>query len=470
MSQKKIIQINTLWNNIFLKILLLLFLSCTLFSAFSDMKITITGGVNTAYPIAIIPFVVPYNQNNLNNKIENIAEIISADLRNSGKFNTLPITYLPHQPATVSEVIPMFWEKLGINTLVLGSISIRHNNHYVISYQLIDSSNNPPLVILENQFSVEEKWLRYVAHTISNEIFEKLTGIKGVFCTKIAYILHHIHKSKYLYELCIADYDGQNQTTICQSIEPLMSPAWSPDGKQIAYVTFETKHAELVVQTLHTGKINHIINFPNHNGSPAFSPNGKKLAFSLSKTGSLNLYIMDLSSGKISQLTSNRYNNTEPSWFPDNQNLAYTSDQGGKPQVYKIDTKNTNKIQRLSWLYSSNHHPNVSMDGTFLIMVNRNKGNQNISKLNLLTGQEEILTTNSFLADTPSIAPNGTMLLYSSILFNKESHHGFKKDNNDGNSVLELISIDGRFKACLKGSIEMGNIKFPVWSSFMLSS
>lgn len=458
----KMININKFFYKIDLKFVILFILFYIWLPVFSDMKIIITGGMHAAYPIAVIPFISNF-QNNSDFKIEDIALIISSDLRNSGKFNTLPTTYLPHQPTSLSEIIPFFWEKLGINTLVLGSISINNDRKFLISYQLIDSSDNPPLVILENQFLVEEKKLRYIAHTISNEIFEKLTGIKGVFCSKIAYVLHYRCKMDDPYELCIADYDGYNQISIFKSSEPIMSPAWSPDGKYIAYVTFESKRSTLIIRTLNTGVINFIINFPNHNGSPAFSPNGKKLAFSLSKTGSANLYIMDLASKKIFQLTHNRYNNTEPSWFPDNQNLAYTSDQGGVPQIYKININNVNDIQRLSWLPNSNHCPIVNMDGTFLIMVNRYKGKQKLSKLNLITAQEDILTLNSCLVDTPSIAPNGTMLLYSAVIKNKP--HSPQNELYNTNYVLELISIDGKFKAFLKGSTEIRSIRFPVWST-----
>lgn len=435
---KKILILFVLWNSYL----------------FAEMQIEITHGVDSARPIAIIPFTSSINQSTLlTTPIEDVASIINADLRNSGKFNTLPIAYLPYRPIKVNDIIPIFWEKLGINILVLGTININCNDEYVISYQLIDSSNNPALVILENQYTIKKQWIRYIAHTISNEIFEKLTNIKGVFCTRIAYITHTIN-NKYPYELYISDYDGNNQISICQSSEPLMSPAWSIDAKKIAYVTFSSGYSELVIQTLDTGLIRNIVNFPKHNGAPAFSPDGKKLAFSSSKTGSLNLYIIDLISGHIQQLTNNNNNNTEPSWFPDNENLAYTSDQSGTPQIYKINI-NTKNIQRLSWLHTNNQSPNVSANGKFIIMINRDQGKQKIAKLDLLTGQEETLT-NTFLDDTPSIAPNDTMMLYSTITTKSSMCI----------SSLKLTSIDGRFSACITGT--KTNIRFPKWSSFCL--
>ncbi|WP_443092755.1 Tol-Pal system beta propeller repeat protein TolB [Candidatus Blochmannia sp. SNP] len=430
-----------------LSMMLILYL-CQFSLLSADMHIEITCGVNTACPIAVMPFEYINNQQyGKSDPDEDIALIIASDLRNSSKFNTIPVEYLPHKPTKISDIIPTFWEKLGINTIVLGTTHINYDGNYVISYHLIDTSKNPALIISENQYSVEKKWLRHAAHTISNEIFEKLTGIQGAFCARIAYI-SYIKDNKYPYELHIADYDGHNQISVCRSTEPLMSPAWSSDGKKIAYVTFASGHSELVIQTLRTGLINNIVNFPNHNGAPAFSPDCKKIAFALSKTGSLNLYIMDLESGEIKQLTKNRNNNTEPNWFPDNKNIAYTSDQGGKPQIYKINI-NTTDTQRLSWLHTSNQNPKVSSDGTFIMMVNRHQGKQNIARLNLLTGQEEILT-NVLLADTPSIAPNNTMVVYSSI-----------KDCTT-TSNLELISADGHFKAHIKGG--QGDIKFPTWS------
>lgn len=416
---------------------------------FADIQIEITHGVDSAQPIAILPFTLSDINQLSSTSIDSISSIINSDLCSSGQFNAVPLACIPHQLTTINDIIPMFWEKLGVNVIVLGAINIDSNNKYNISYQLIDSSNNPALVILENQYSVQKQWLRYIAHTISNEIFEKLTGIKGIFCTRIAYVTYIKH-NKYPYELYISDYDGYNKISICQSLEPIMSPAWSPDGKHIAYVTFSAGYSELVIQTLSTGIIQHIIHFAQHNGAPAFSPDGNKLAFSSSQTGSLNLYIMDLLSKEIQQLTNNNNNNTEPSWFPDNKNLAYTSDQSGMPQIYKINI-DTHEMQRLSWLHTTNQSPHVSAHGNFIIMINRFQGQQKIAKLDLLKGTEKTLT-NTFLDDTPSIAPNETVILYSTI--NKDSPIS---------SNVQLISIDGTFTAYVPGITE--NIRFPTWSS-----
>lgn len=290
--------------------------------------------------------------------------------------------------------------------------------------------------------------MRHAAHIISNEIFERLIGMKGDFCTRIAFIVRTFKKYS-IYELWIADYDGYNAVPIYRSTEPLMSPSWSPDGNQLAYVTFINHHAVLIIHTLESGMIKQFVNFPKHNGAPAFSPDGKKIAFSLSKTGSLNIYVIELISGKMTQVTNNQCNNTEPSWFPDNQNLVYTSDQGGSPQIYKIGIDGNNSM-RLSWKGYSNQNASVSSDGKFLILINRSNV-QNIAKLDLMTGHMELLT-NTFLDESPTISPNGSMIIYSTT--------------QEFNSILKLISTNGKFHTNIK-IIKDGQVRFPSWSSYM---
>ncbi|ACT07724.1 Tol-Pal system beta propeller repeat protein TolB [Dickeya chrysanthemi Ech1591] len=408
----------------------------------AEVRIEITQGVDSARPIAVVPFksaggAVP----------EEIGNIVAADLRNSGKFNPIDPSRMPQQPGTAAEVTPSAWTALGIDAVIVGQVQPTADG-YLVSYQLVDTSGNAGSVLAQNQFKVTKQWLRYAAHTASDEVFEKLSGIKGAFRTRIAYVVQ-TNGGQYPYELRVADYDGYNQFVVHRSPEPLMSPSWSSDGSKLAYVTFESGRSALVVQTLANGDIRQIASFPRHNGAPAFSPDGSKLAFALSKSGSLNLYVMNLGSGQISQVTDGRSNNTEPTWLPDSQTLAYTSDQAGRPQIYKVGI-NGGAPQRLTWEGSQNQDAEISSDGKFLVMVSSNGGAQHIAKQDLVTGGVQVLT-DTFLDETPSIAPNGTMVIYS-------SKQGL-------GSVLQLVSTDGRFKARLPATD--GQVRFPAWSPYM---
>ncbi len=410
----------------------------------AQVHIEITQGVDSARPIGIVPF----KWTGQNAPPEDIRNIVAADLRNSGKFNPIDVTRMPQQPETAAQVTPAEWTALGIDILVVGQVQPGADGSYLVSYQLVDTVGAPGTVLAQNQYKVTGQWLRYAAHTVSDEIFEKLTGIKGAFRTRIAYIVK-TGGSKFSYELRVSDYDGYNQFIVHRSSEPLMSPSWSSDGSQIAYVTFESGRSALVIQTLANGTIKQIASFPRHNGAPAFSPDGTKLIFASSKNGSLNLYVMNIGSGQISQVTEGRSNNTEPAWFPDSQHVVYTSDQGGRPQLYKVSIHG-GVPQRITWEGHQNQNADISFDGKFAVMVSSNDGAQHITKQDLETGTTQILT-DTFMDETPSIAPNGTMVIYSS--------------SQGLGTVLQLVSTDGRFKARLPATD--GQVKFPAWSPYL---
>lgn len=240
----------------------------------------------------------------------------------------------------------------------------------------------------------------------------------------------------------VADYDGFNQFIVNRSSQPFMSPAWSPDGKKLAYVTFENKKAQVVLQDLVSMARKVVASFPGHNGAPAFSPDGSRLAFASSKDGVLNIYVTNLGSGQVSQLTSGAGNNTEPSWSPDGQSIVFTSDRGGSPQVYRMSASGGGAS-----LIGGRGSGQISSDGNLLVMVDVNN---NIVKKDLTSGSSEVLSS-TFLDESPSISPNGIMVIYSST-------QGLGK-------VLQLVSTDGRFKARLPGND--GQVKFPAWSPYL---
>lgn len=406
-----------------------------------EVRIVIDEVVDSARPIAVVPF----KWNGSGSMPADVADIIAADLRNSGKFNPITVSSMPQQPTSAAEVTPEAWSALGIDAIVVGQVTPAGSG-YNIAYQLVDTlgaSGAAGSVLMQNQYTVTPKWLRYGAHTVSDEVFEKLTSIRGAFRTRIAYVVQK-NGSSQPYEVRVADYDGHNQFIVTRSSQPLMSPAWSADGKKLAYVSFENRKSQLVIHDLGSGARRVAASFAGHNGAPAFSPDGSRLAFASSKDGVLNIYVMNLGSGHVSQLTSGAGNNTEPSWSPDGQTILFTSDRSGSPQVYQMSANGggASLVSAGGRSYSGQ----ISSDGSALIMIS----GDNIVKKDLTTGATEMLSS-TFLDESPSISPNGIMIIYSST-------QGLGK-------VLQLVSADGRFKARLPGSD--GQVKFPAWSPYL---
>lgn len=400
----------------------------------SDVRISIDQGVSMAQPIAVIPFKA------MGGVPDDVAQIIADDLRNSGKFTPLDRASLPAQPSSAAEVNPEQWTNIGIDNVVVGQVSAVGGG-YNIAYQLVDTlgtSGAAGNVIAQGSFNVPAAQMRLGAHTVSDQVFEKLTQIRGAFRTKIAYVVQRGVSS---YELRVSDYDGFNAFTIVKSKEPLMSPEWSPDGSKLAYVTFENKKSQVVVHDIRSGARKVIGSLRGHNGAPSFSPDGSRVAFASNQDGVLNIYVTGVGGGSPRQLTSNAGNNTEPSWSPDGGYILFTSDRGGLPQVYQMSLSGGGAS-----LIGGSGSGKISADGKNLIMVSGDR----IVRRDLVSGSTEAISS-TFLDESPSISPNGTMVIYSST-------KGVSK-------VLQLVSADGRFKANLPGA--GGQYKFPAWSPYL---
>jgi TolB protein len=426
------------------KIILLL---CLFFhdALYAELTIRITQGVGKQTPIAIVPFGADKGMPVLS---VDIAEIITNDLIRSGRFSSTPQKNMLQKPTTGAEIDFDDWSILGVEAVAVGRISQMRTGSYNIQFQLFDIYKGEQIV--GYRMPANDKTLRRSAHRIADMIYRELTGIRGVFDTKVAYVKSNVSRNETSYSLIIADSDGENEQVVVNSKDPIMSPAWSPDSRQIAYVSFEGNASSIYLQTLRTGNRRKISDHPGINGSPAFSPDGRKLVLTLGGTdGNLDVYILDIATRALKRMTYNRAIDTEATWSPNGKEIYFTSDRGGAPQIYKIFL-NSDKAERVTFQGNYNSRPRLSPDGKKLAMVHLYRGDYRIAIYDI--NKKDLLILSSGMQDeSPSFAPNSDTLIYATKM--------------RGNGVLETVTADGLVRQ--RVASKQGDIREPVWSPFL---
>ncbi|OQW94692.1 MAG: Tol-Pal system beta propeller repeat protein TolB [Beggiatoa sp. IS2] len=419
--------------------LLLLGFIAYLPQAYAILTIEVTGGQEGGgQPIAIIPFG---QQAGMPTPPQDIVGIISNDLYRTGRFSPLPIASLPSRPFEASQIDFPSWQAVGVPHIVIGRIAGGATSGYTVEFELFDTSGGR---LAGLSYKATAGTLRQVAHQISDAIYKALTGQRGIFGTRIAYVTVKRGIKQSIYKLYIADADGANPQMMLQSAEPIFSPSWSPDGRSITYVSLEGKHVAVYIQDVNTGKREKVAAWPGLNTAPSWSPDGSRLALSLSKDGNPEIYILNLRNRGLTRLTYDPAIDTEPSWSPDGQAIVFTSDRSGGPQIYQMSASGGN-LRRLTFEGNYNTTAKFAPDGHKVVYLRGGSGYR-IANLDIQNGESSIISRTS-TDKSPSYAPNGSMIIYS---------------NGGG---LASISADGRVQQRL--SVDNGEeVREPAWSPF----
>ena len=416
-------------------IYLLLLLSL---SARAELTIEITQGVDNPTTIAVSP--IAWSGAPLP---ENLNAIIEADLQRSGQFRSIPKADMLSFPKSEADVFYRDWRMLGTEFLLTGQMEQTLDGAYQLTFELYDIVSQAK--ILRERVDGSASQLRDMAHFVSDTVYELITGIRGAFSTKIIYVEAFGSER---FKLMLADADGAREKTLLTSKHPIMSPAWSPDGKSVAYVSFETGRPAIFRQEISTGQRQQLTNFKGLNGAPSWSPDGSKLALVLSKDGNPEIYVLDLATRQFTRITRHYAIDTEPNWTLDGKGVIFTSDRGGKPQIYQV-TLASGRIERLTFEGDYNARPRLSPDGKSLVMVHRVNGIFHIAAQDIDTGMIRVLTE-THLDESPSIAPNGAMLMYAT--------------KHRGKGILAAVSLDAGVKFRLPS--QRGDVREPSWSPY----
>lgn len=413
---------------------------------YAQGAIEITRGTDKASPIAVVPFgwqggtPLP----------EDIAEIVANDLRNSGMFAPFDRRNMLSTPTQASEIFPRDWRILGVEYVVAGQINADPgSDQYRLQFSLYSVVREE--VLMTRTVSGNRSQLRDMAHHLSDQVFEEITGIKGAFNTKLLYVAaERFSVDNTRFTLQRSDYDGARAVTLLQSREPILTPSYAPDGQRIAYVSFESGRPEIFVHYIQTGRRERITSFEGLNGAPSWSPDGQRLAFVLSRDGNPEIYVMELANKQLRRITNHFAIDTEPDWL-DANTIVFTSDRGGRPQIYKQNI-NTGVTERLTFVGNYNANAKLSVDGRTMVMVHRQEGNRNfqIAIQDLERGNLRVLTETS-LDESPTVSPNGVMLIYAT--------------RQQGRGVLMLVSTNGRARSVIP--TQFTDLRVPSWSPYL---
>jgi len=401
-------------------------------TAHAELQIEIAKSFTQAPKVAIVPFEAD----------QTLHPIITANLNRSGQLSSA--SSLPERPTRTEDINLAAWQSAGVPYVVVGRVTAVASG-FEVQYELMDIQKNTRL--LGEKINVPANRMREAAHLISDKIYQALTGVAGDFSGRIAYVLRDRKNGKPFFTLQIADSDGQQPRTVLESVEPILSPTWTPDGRKLAYVSFETGRPAIYLQDLASGERETLAQFKGLNGAPSFSPDGKNMLLTASKDGNPEIYLMNLASKSVQRLTNDSAIDTEARFAPDGKSFVFTSDRGGTPQIYRYNL-DSGQVKRITFNGRFNARGSLSKDGQSLALVHRQSGQQfQVGIMDLASGVISILTPTP-LDESPSFSPNGQMVVYAT--------------RERGRGMLAIMSTDGRFRMNLPS--ESGEVREPAWA------